>query len=109
MKNMTKSLLVALVLTVPAAFAQGAKGGGADLIGPRPVKAASVKVQTMECPSCSTIKATVVTSGSKGRPGATIETTKHSCPGCKTTRSVEGHGKAKRDAAKHTCTIGETK
>ena len=29
--------------------------------------------------------------------------TQHTCPGCNTTITVEGHGKAKKDVVKHVC------
>src|SRR5688572_7096279 len=99
-----KAIIVAAILILPGTFADGAKGGGSALIGPRAVVPGAAKTQVMACKSYTIAPATWVAEGSKGRPGVTIQANKHLCPGCKTVLTVEGHGKAKRDVVKHTCT-----
>jgi hypothetical protein len=103
--SLKRVIVIAALLLLPGTFADGAKGGGSALIGPRGVVPGAAKTQVMACKSCTTAPATWVTQGSKGRPGAAIQGTKHVCPGCKTVLTVEGHGKAKRDVVKHTCIV----
>lgn len=103
--NLKKLIVIAAILVLPGTFADGAKGGGSALIGARAVVPGVAKTQVMVCKSCTTAPATWVMPGSKGRPGATIQANKHLCPGCKTVLTVEGHGKAKRNVVKHTCTV----
>ncbi len=63
----------------------------------------------MACAKCKTIFVMKVVSTAKGaevlaaggKPTQLIGT--HACPGCGSTITVVGHGKAKTDAIKHTC------
>ena len=103
--SVSKLIVIAAILVIPATFADGAKGGGSALIGPRAVLPGAAKTQVMVCKSCTTAPGTWVMQGSKGRPGATIRANKHLCPGCKTVLTVEGHGKSKKEVVKHTCTV----
>jgi hypothetical protein len=103
--SLRKAIIVTALLILPGTFADGAKGGGAALIGPRAVVPGVAQTQAMACKSCTTAPATWVAQGSKGREGVTIQANKHICPGCKTVLSVEGHGKGKKDMVKHTCTV----
>jgi hypothetical protein len=100
-----KAIILAAIVVLPATFANEAKGGGSALIGPRAIVPGVAKTPVMVCKSCTTAPATWVAEGSKGRPGVAIQTSKHLCTGCKTVLTVEGHGKAKRDVVKHTCTV----
>ena len=100
--------LLALATTVSAQ--QGAKGGGTKLL-----ELSSIKTQAevealkpgdtiaMVCSKCKTVQISYVTTESKDhvkllRPGE-----KHTCPGCKSTMEVVGHGKAKTDVVTHVC------
>jgi hypothetical protein len=102
--SLKKVIILGAILVLPGTFAGGAKGGSA-LIGPRVVVPGAAKMPVMSCKSCTTAPAMLVAQGGKGRPGVTIQASKHLCPGCKTVLTVEGHGKAKRDVVKHTCTV----
>jgi hypothetical protein len=101
MKMCKKAVMVAAIILLPSAFANGAKGGATALVGSRPV-VAGAPARGMSCPACKNLGGTAVSDVGKGR-SVVVQVEKHACPTCKTVLSVEGHGKAKRDVAKHSC------
>ena len=64
----------------------------------------------MACPKCKDVLVSVPVKGAKGAQflaagGASMQiVSRHLCPGCDTTLSVAGTGKAKYSVATHTCT-----
>ena len=67
----------------------------------RPAAPASVK---HSCATCKEEYVTRVDSIAKGAYKPKMLIAKHLCPGCETTISVTGHGKAARNVVKHKCT-----
>jgi len=99
------------VLLVPAAIAQekgSAKGGAAKLLSPVLVYPAT-PVPAMECIACTDTLVTGVNrevrgGGARDLIGKNeITVAKHLCASCGVTFETRGHGKAKTDAAVHTC------
>ena len=101
MKTWKKAAIIAAIILLPSAFANGAKGGATALVGSRPV-VAGPPAAGMSCPACKNAGGIAVSDVGKGR-SVFVPVEKHVCPTCKTVLSVEGHGKAKRDVAKHSC------
>jgi hypothetical protein len=101
MTTWKKAVAVAAIILLPSAFADGAKGGATALVGSRPV-IAGAPAKGMSCGACKNVGGTAVADIGKGR-SAVVLVGKDACPTCKTVLGVEGHGKAKRDAAKHSC------
>lgn len=57
----------------------------------------------MSCPKCKNITVTYVEPTFKASEPKEKTVSRHTCPGCGTTISAEGHGKAKKDVVKHVC------
>ena len=57
----------------------------------------------MSCPKCKNITVTYVEPTYKATESKEKVKSQHTCPGCATTITVEGHGKAKKDVVKHVC------
>ena len=88
------------------AFADGAKGGGSallDLSGKRPIISEKSTAKFMECAKCSTEQKVVVVRDNRGGVVRSVPTAIHSCPSCKTTAILVGHGKAKVESRTHSC------
>ena len=56
------------------------------------------------CATCKDEYTTRVDATAKGLVKPTVLTSKHLCPTCKTTASVQGQGKAAQNVAEHKCT-----
>ena len=84
---------------------EGAKGGAAQLAARKPLVVSTQAAKpAMACSKCGVTQSVFTTESGKGRPGSVVTATQHSCPACVVTLGVEGHGKAKKDVVKHTCT-----
>jgi ribosomal protein S27E len=60
-------------------------------------------MMVMSCPKCKNVTVTYVEPTFKATETKEKVTAQHTCPGCATTTTVEGHGKAKKDVLKHVC------
>ncbi len=108
--------LLALASDIAAAQEVGsARGGAMKLLQrdrPAQVQPAEADVQIMSCPKCQdewTTRPADLTRGAGARAlltgaPATERVSRHLCEGCETTLEVAGHGKAKHQVVKHTCT-----
>jgi predicted RNA-binding Zn-ribbon protein involved in translation (DUF1610 family) len=106
-------LALALVLaTTGTALAQekGATKGGATQLMSKPVKTLEDlsalqpgDMVIMSCPKCKNVTVSYVEPMFKAMEPKDKVKTEHTCPGCGTTITVEGHGKAKKDIVKHVC------
>ena len=105
-------LVVAIVVFSSAGSAyaqQGAKGGGLQLMelsGKRATAMASesVALKAPTCPLCKFERKIVVVRDNRGRVVRPVPTVSHTCPTCKTTSVLTGHGKGKVEKHIHTCT-----
>ena len=57
----------------------------------------------MSCPKCKNVTIHYVEPTFKATEPKDKVKTQHTCPGCNTTITVEGFGKAKKDVVKHVC------
>lgn len=95
------------LMMAASSYANGAKGGGLDLInlsGKRPVITEKTTAKLMECSMCKSEARVVSVRDNKGRVVRAVPTTTHGCPACKTTSTLVGHGKAKVEKRSHLCT-----
>ena len=60
-------------------------------------------MMVMSCPKCKDVTVTYVERTFKASEPKEKVKTQHTCPGCNTTITVEGHGKARKDVLKHVC------
>jgi ribosomal protein S27E len=106
------ALAVAAVIVMPVnSFAQqngSAKGGAQKLMQPVTTMADLSAIQpgdmmVMSCPKCKNVTVSYVEPTFKATETKDKVTTRHTCPSCNNTTTVEGHGKAKRDVVKHVC------
>ena len=108
------TLVVALLLaTAYTALAQekgSAKGGAQQLMQSKPIRTledlSSIQpgdMMVMSCPKCKNVTIHYVEPTFKAMEPKNKMKTQHTCPGCNTTITVEGHGKAKKDVVKHVC------
>lgn len=112
------ALAVAAVIVLPvnsSAQEKGsAKGGSQKLMQPvRTLEDLSAiqpgDMMVMSCPKCKNVTINYVEPTFKAMEPKDKVTTRHTCPSCKNTITVEGHGKAKHDVVKHVCqTCGST-
>lgn len=90
-----------------SAYANGAKGGGLDLInlsGKRAVITEKTPIaKVMECATCTTEYKLISVLDNRGRVVRAVPSPRHGCPTCKTTATVVGHGKAKVEKRSHSC------
>jgi hypothetical protein len=94
-----------------AAYANGAKGGGLDLLnlsGKRPVITGQATAKVMECSMCTSETKMVSVRDNKGRVVREVANSIHGCPACKTTSILAGHGKAKVEKRSHVCSAAAT-
>jgi predicted RNA-binding Zn-ribbon protein involved in translation (DUF1610 family) len=115
--NISNKWLFSVALAVVASIALSAsssaqekgsaKGGAQQLM---PVKSladlSAIRpgdMMVMSCPKCKNVTVTYVEPTFKATEPKEQVKTQHTCPSCQTTISVEGHGKAKKDALKHVC------
>lgn len=95
-----------------SAYANGAKGGGLDLVelsGKRAVITETATAKVTECSKCTTETKLLTVRENKARVVREVPTTVHGCPACSSTASVVGHGKAKMEKRVHTCTEAPAK
>lgn len=114
MKTATSIKLIRIIVALavmtltPLATPQekgSAKGGGAALVQKVRPEAPKAHVSVaMPCSKCKTIASTA-TETQKGRVKITIPTQRHECEGCSTSLAVTGHGKAKKEVLRHSCTV----
>lgn len=106
------NLLAAVAVALWTPDAQSAevktKGGAGQLM--KPVKSvedlAAIQpgdMMVMSCPKCKTVTVSYVEPTFKATETKEKVKTQHTCPGCNTVITVEGHGKAKKDVVKHVC------
>jgi hypothetical protein len=109
---LSMALAAVAVLVIPsysAAQEKGtAKGGATQLMKPlrTPQDLGQVKpgdMMVMACPKCKDVTVRYVEPTFKATEPKDKVKTQHTCPGCNTTITVEGHGKAKKDVLKHVC------
>jgi len=107
----TFSLAACLAIPATSQAADGLKGAQLQ-IGERPatVSAQTVAVtapeKTLACGSCTNATKPFATSAGRGAFVKTGVITTHECPGCKTTITTSGAGKARIEVANHTCGSG---
>lgn len=89
---------------------KGSAKGGAQQLMSKPVKTledlSAVQpgdMMVMSCPKCKDVTVHYVEPTFKATEPKDKVKTQHTCPGCQTTITVEGHGKAKKDVVKHIC------
>ena len=111
----TAITIIAAVAVLGAAghlYAQekGSAKGGAQQLMSKPVKTledlSAVQpgdMMVMSCPKCKDVTVHYVEPTFKATEPKDKVKTQHTCPGCNTTITVEGHGKAKKDVVKHVC------
>jgi len=103
--------VVAVVLMPADSSAQdkgSAKGGGQQLMTPVRTLQDLGELKTgdmmvMSCPKCKNVTISYVDPSFKASEPKEKVKAQHTCPGCGTTSTVEGHGKSKRDVLKHVC------
>jgi hypothetical protein len=102
-------LVIALVLFAGVASEAKAhedyptKGGAKLLLRPNPASAPS-DYKPMSCAKCKDEYVRRVDWSARGANKPTYLVAKHLCPGCDTTITTVGHGKAKQDVVTHKCT-----
>jgi hypothetical protein len=89
---------------------RGSAKGGAGQLMSKPIRTvddiAALQpgdMMVMSCPKCKNITVSYVEPTFKAMEPKEKTKTQHTCPGCNTTITVEGHGKAKHDVVKHVC------
>ena len=89
---------------------KGSAKGGAQQLMSKPVKTledlSAIQpgdMMVMSCPKCKDVIVHYVEPTFKATEPKDKVKTQHTCPGCSTTITVEGHGKAKQDVVKHVC------
>ena len=95
------------LMMAASAYANGAKGGGLDLInlsGNRPVITEKATAKVMECSMCKSEARIISVRDNKGRVVRAVPTATHGCPACTTTSTLVGHGKGKVEKRSHLCT-----
>lgn len=108
------ALAVATVILIPVTSSAqdkgSAKGGGQKLMQSKPVKTledlSAIKPGDMmvtACPKCKNVTVSYVETTFKAMEPKDKVKTVHTCPSCKNSISVEGHGKAKHDVVTHLC------
>ena len=116
--SIIKTTVVTLIAAVAVFGATGslnaqekgsAKGGAGQLMS-KPVKTLEDlsalqpgDMMVMSCPKCKNVTISYVELTFKAMEPKNKVKTQHTCPGCSTTITVEGHGKAKKDVVKHVC------
>ena len=111
---LTIALAVAAVIVMPiSSSAQekgSAKGGAQQLMQSKPIRTledlSAIQpgdMMVMSCPKCKNVTIHYVEPTFKAMEPKNKMKTQHTCPGCNTTITVEGHGKAKKDVVKHVC------
>ena len=85
-----------------------AKGGAQQLM--KPIKTVqdlealqAGDMVAMSCPKCKNITVTYVEPTFKAMEPKEKVKGQHTCPGCQTTISEKGHGKAKKEVVQHIC------
>lgn len=98
----------AFALTLNANAADQLKG--AERLMSKPLRTATDlstvqpgDMTVMSCPKCKNVTVHYVQPTFKANEPKDKVRIQHTCPGCNTTISVEGHGKAKKDVLKHIC------
>ena len=86
-----------------------AKGGAAQLMS-KPIRTledlSAIQpgdMMVMSCPKCKNVTISYVELTFKATEPKDKVRTQHTCPGCSTTITVEGHGKAMKNVVKHVC------
>ena len=109
--NIIKTSLIAcaafaLALTVNAAD----QVKGAEKLISKPIRTVADlsnvqpgDMMVMSCPKCKDVTISYVEPTFKAMEPKDKMKTQHTCPGCATTITIEGHGKAKKDVLKHVC------
>ena len=112
-KRLLSFALAAMAVTVmsfnSAAQEKGtAKGGATQLM--KPVRTLQDlgelrpgDMMVMSCPKCKNVTVSYVEPTFKATEPKDKVKAQHTCPGCNTTVTAEGHGKSKKDVLKHIC------
>ena len=110
---LTIALALAAVIVMPVSSSAQEKGsakGGAGQLMSKPVKTLQDlsdlqpgDMMVMSCPKCKNVTISYVEPTFKAMEPKNKVKTQHTCPGCSTTITVEGGGKAKKDVVKHVC------
>jgi hypothetical protein len=104
-KNMKTILTLAIVALLSATAARAevlTKGGASALMRLPPVKGGT-PVAAMKCATCKSEFVAVKVPTFKGTTAATAMVERHGCNSCGNKWVTTGHGKAKVNAAVHTC------
>ena len=106
-------IAVAVTAFIPfnsSAQEKGSAKGGAGQLMSKPIRTledlSAVQpgdMMVMSCPKCKNVTINYVELTFKAMEPKDKVKTQHTCPGCNTTITVEGHGKAKKDVVKHVC------
>lgn len=102
--------LFAFAATDVRAQEKGSAKGGAGQLMSKPIRTVDDlsalqpgDMMVMSCPKCKNVTISYVELTFKAMEPKNKVKTQHTCPGCNTTITVEGHGKAKKDVVKHVC------
>ncbi len=102
--------LFAFAATDVRAQEKGSAKGGAGQLMSKPIRTLDDlsalqpgDMMVMSCPKCKNVTISYVEPTFKAMEPQNKVKTQHTCPGCSTTITVEGHGKAKKDVVKHVC------
>ena len=113
-----KTTLVTLIAAVAVfggagplhAQEKGSGKGGAGQLMSKPIRTladlSAVQagdMMVMSCPKCKNVSISYVEPTFKAMETRDKVKTQHTCPGCSTAITVEGHGKAKKNVLKHIC------
>ena len=100
---------VALAVALVACFtftAVAQEKGATKLLPSKPGQSVSCEMPAMSCPKCKDSLVTIVERPTKtGAKAETRTEPRHECPGCHSTVTTSGNGKARAGTVKHTCTL----
>jgi hypothetical protein len=98
----TLILIAGSIVTITAADIPTGKGAAKLLMKPTPPVASSA-MPSMSCAKCTDNFVAVRDITARGANKPTTLVAQHGCPGCSTTFTIAGVGKAKQTVALHTC------
>lgn len=97
------TLTIVAILGAAALRAEVSTKGGASALLQAPAVKAGAPLAAMKCATCKSDFVTVRVPSFKGSMPETALVERHGCGSCGTKWATSGHGKAKVDAAVHTC------
>ena len=104
---------VAMAIVLVAGFTSttaAQEKGAAKLFQSKPHQTPSSETTAMSCPKCKDRQVMTVERPTKtGAKAETRTVLRHECPGCWSTLTTEGHGKAKTTSVTHTCNLAGNK